>query len=64
MGMTLAILVARMGMRYGVSVKQLDPDGPGGELIIDYSIHDAVEAGFDRILLIIRRKCMMMCSQS
>ena len=51
---TLAVLAAGMGMRYGVGVKQLDPVGPDGELIIDYSIHDAVQAGFDRILLIIR----------
>lgn len=54
MGMTLAILAAGMGMRYGVGIKQLDPVGPDGELIIDYSIHDAVQVGFDRILLIIR----------
>ena len=53
MGMTLAILAAGMGMRYGVGVKQLDTVGPGGELIIGYFIHDAVKAGFDWIPLII-----------
>ena len=35
-------------------IKQLEPVGPGGEIIMDYSIHDALEAGFDRIVFVIR----------
>ena len=52
---TLVILAAGIGARYGAGIKQLEPVGPGGELIIDYSVHDAVQAGFDRIIFIIRR---------
>lgn len=52
---TLAVLAAGIGARYGKGIKQLDPVGPNGELIIDYSIYDAVRAGFDRVVLIIRR---------
>lgn len=51
----LVILAAGIGARYGSGVKQLEPVGPGGELIIDYSIHDALAAGFDKIVFIIRR---------
>lgn len=51
---TLVVLAAGIGARYGNGIKQLDPVGPNGELIIDYSICDAVRAGFDRIVLIIR----------
>lgn len=51
---TLVVLAAGIGARYGKGIKQLDPVGPNGELIIDYSICDAVRAGFDRIVLIIR----------
>ena len=52
---TLVILAAGIGSRFGGGVKQLTPVGPGGELIIDYSVHDAIAAGFDRIVFIIRR---------
>lgn len=51
---TLVILAAGIGSRYGGGIKQLEPVGPNGELIIDYSIHDAVEAGFNKIIFIIR----------
>ncbi len=51
---TLAVLAAGIGARFGGGVKQLQPVGPNGELIIDYSIHDAIAAGFDRIIFIIR----------
>lgn len=51
---TLVILAAGIGSRFGGGIKQLTPIGPSGEIIMDYSIHDAVEAGFDRILFIIR----------
>ncbi|MBD5316796.1 MAG: nucleotidyltransferase [Bacteroides sp.] len=43
-----------MGSRYG-GLKQLDPLGPNGETIMDYSIYDAVKAGFDRVVFVIRR---------
>ena len=51
---TLAILAAGIGSRYGGGVKQLEPVGPDGEIIIDYSIHDAIRAGFNKIIFIIR----------
>lgn len=48
-------MAAGLGSRFGKGIKQLAPVGPGGELIIDYSVHDAREAGFDKIIFIIRR---------
>lgn len=51
---TLLILAAGMGSRYG-GLKQIDPVGPSGEAIIDYSIHDALQAGFSRLVFVIRR---------
>ncbi|MCJ8165683.1 sugar phosphate nucleotidyltransferase [Pontibacter sp. E15-1] len=51
---TLLILAAGMATRYG-SLKQLDAFGPNGETIIDYSIHDAVKAGFGKIVFVIRK---------
>jgi NDP-sugar pyrophosphorylase family protein len=51
---TLAILAAGIGSRYGVGIKQLEPIDDNGHLIIDYSIHDAIAAGFNRIIFIIR----------
>lgn len=51
---TLVILAAGIGSRYGGGVKQLEPVGPNGEIIIDYSIHDAIAAGFEKIIFIIR----------
>ncbi len=50
---TLVILAAGMGSRYG-GLKQMDSFGPAGEAIIDYSIYDAIEAGFQKIVFIIR----------
>ncbi len=50
---TLLVLAAGMGSRYG-SLKQIDPVGPSGETIIDYSIYDAIRAGFGKIVFIIR----------
>lgn len=50
---TLAILAAGIGKRYG-GLKQMDPFGPSGEFIIDYSVYDAIRAGFSKIVFIIR----------
>lgn len=51
----LVIMAAGIGSRFGGGIKQLEPVGPGGEIIMDYSIHDALEAGFDKIIFIIRK---------
>jgi dTDP-glucose pyrophosphorylase len=51
---TLVIMAAGLGSRYG-GIKQLEPVGPGGEIIMDYSIYDAIEAGFSKVVFIIRR---------
>ena len=52
---TLAVMAAGIGSRFGKGIKQLEPMGPGGEIIMDYSVHDAIEAGFDRVVFIIRK---------
>ena len=54
-GLTLVVLAAGMGSRFGARIKQLEPLGPHGELLIDYSVYDAKRAGFDRVVFIIRR---------
>ena len=54
MDLTLLVLAAGMGSRYG-GLKQLDQVGPSGETIIDYSVYDAIEAGFNKIVFIIRK---------
>ena len=51
---TLVILAAGIGSRYGAGLKQLAKMGPNGEIIMDYSIYDAKEAGFDKVVFIIR----------
>lgn len=51
---TLLVLAAGIGSRYG-GLKQIDPVGPSGEIIIDYSIYDAIRAGFDKVVFVIRR---------
>ena len=50
----LLVLAAGMGSRYG-GLKQLDPVGPRGETLLDYSVRDAVDAGFERVVFLIRR---------
>lgn len=52
----LVIMAAGIGSRFGGGIKQLEPVGPNGEIIMDYSIHDAMEAGFDKVIFIIRRE--------
>ncbi|MGL4398678.1 MAG: nucleotidyltransferase family protein [Luteolibacter sp.] len=50
---TLLVLAAGMGSRYG-GLKQMDPMGPNGETVLDYSVYDAIRAGFGRVIFIIR----------
>lgn len=51
----LVIMAAGIGSRFGGGIKQLAPVGPTGEIIMDYSVHDAIKAGFNKIVFIIRR---------
>ena len=53
--MTLVILAAGMGSRFG-GLKQIEPVGPNGEFIIDYSIYDAIKAGFSKVVFIIKEE--------
>ncbi|PWJ48353.1 nucleotidyltransferase family protein [Faecalicatena contorta] len=52
---TLVIMAAGIGSRFGGGIKQLEPVGPNGEIIMDYSIYDAIEAGFDKVVFVIRK---------
>src|ERR1043165_8977623 len=54
MALTLVVLAAGMGSRYG-GLKQIDPVGPGGETMLDYALYDAERAGFKRVVFVIRR---------
>jgi UTP-glucose-1-phosphate uridylyltransferase len=54
MELTLVVLAAGMGSRYG-GLKQLEPVGPSGEIILDYSVSDAIKAGFNKVVFVIRR---------
>lgn len=51
---TLLVMAAGMGSRYG-GLKQIDPVGPNGEIILEYSIYDAIRAGFGKVVFVIRR---------
>ena len=53
--MTLLIMAAGMGSRFG-GLKQLEPVGPNGEFIIDYSVYDAIRAGFSKVVFIIKEE--------
>ena len=55
MNTTLIIMAAGIGSRFGEGIKQLAQMGPNGEIIMDYSIHDAIEAGFNHVVFIIRK---------
>ena len=52
---TLVFMAAGFGTRFGGGVKQIEPVGPNGEVLMDYAVHDALKAGFDRVVFIIRR---------
>lgn len=52
---SLVIMAAGIGSRFGGGIKQLEPVGPNSEIIIDYSIHDAIKSGFNKIIFIIRK---------
>ena len=52
---TLVIMAAGMGSRYG-GLKQIDPIDPQGHIIMDYSIYDAVQAGFGKVVFIIKKE--------
>ena len=52
---TLVVMAAGIGSRFGGGIKQLEPVGPNGEIIMDYSIHDALEAGCNKVVFIIRK---------
>lgn len=55
---TLVIMAAGIGSRFGEGIKQLTSFGPSGEIIMDYSIYDAVEAGFNRVVFVIRKNML------
>ena len=52
---TLLIMAAGIGSRFGGGIKQLEPVDDKGHIIMDYSVHDAIEAGFNKVIFIIRR---------
>ena len=54
MSTTLVVLAAGMGSRYG-GLKQIDPIGPNGEIILEMSVYDAIQAGFDKVVFIIKK---------
>ena len=56
MNTTLLIMAAGIGSRFGTGIKQLEPVDDAGHIIIDYSIHDAIEAGFNHVVFIIRKE--------
>jgi CTP:molybdopterin cytidylyltransferase MocA len=49
----MVVLAAGIGSRYG-GLKQIDPVGPGGEIVLDYSVYDALRAGFGKVVFVIR----------
>ena len=57
---SLIVLAAGMGSRYG-GLKQIDPMGPNGETVLDYSVYDAIRAGFDRVIFVIREDFSEAC---
>ena len=54
--LTLVVMAAGLGSRFGEGIKQLAPMGPKDELLIDYAVHDAIAAGFRRFIFVLRRE--------
>lgn len=52
---SIVFMAAGFGSRFGGGVKQIEPVGPNGEVLMDYAVHDALAAGFDRVVFIIRK---------
>ena len=52
---TLVFMAAGFGSRFSGGVKQLEPVGPNGEVLMDYAVHDALAAGFNRVVFVTRR---------
>lgn len=61
---TLVVLAAGMGSRFAGGIKQLQPVGPSGEVIMDYAIYDALEAGFNRVVFIIRHDIQQLFDET
>ena len=61
--MTLVIMAAGMGSRFG-GLKQVEPVGPNKEFILDYSIYDAIKAGFDKVVSIIKEENYDLCRET
>ena len=55
MGKTLVVLAAGLGSRFG-GLKQIEPIGPSGEFLIDYSVYDAIKAGFSKVIFVIKKE--------
>ena len=55
MGTTLLIMAAGIGSRFGTGINQLAPVDDGQHIVMDYSIHDAIKAGFNHVVFIIRK---------
>ena len=53
--LTLVVMAAGMGSRFG-GLKQIEPLGPNGEIIADYSVYDAIRAGYDKVVFIIKEE--------
>jgi len=60
----LVIMAAGIGSRFGAGIKQLEPVGPSGEIIMEYSIHDALEAGFDKVVFIVRKEIAKLLKEA
>ena len=63
MDLSLVVLAAGMGSRYG-GLKQLEPVGPSGEILLDYSVADAQRAGFNKVVFVIRREMLDLFRES
>ena len=63
MNTTLLIMAAGIGSRFGTGIKQLEPVDDAGHIIMDYSIHDAIGAGFNHVVFIIRVRILRRSSK-